>query len=104
MQLADWLWLHTSSVATVQIQNSFECSKGCSRDSSISVGLSLRATRFAASKAIPTKLEIASSALSGFLAMTERYFHGAVIRTLLSSAAWPRYDNPQAAEIVFSRE
>ena len=43
-------------------------------------------------KQSPTKLEIASSGFrcyhtSTLLAMTIRYFHGAVMRTLVSSAA-----------------
>jgi hypothetical protein len=32
------------------------------------------------------------------------YFHGSMMRTLLSSAACPRYAKPQDSEIVFSSE
>jgi hypothetical protein len=33
-----------------------------------------------------------------------RYFHGAAMIAMLSSAAWPRYGRFHALEIVFSRE
>jgi hypothetical protein len=32
------------------------------------------------------------------------YFHGAMIKTLSSSAAWPRYAKPHDSEIVFKSE